>query len=301
MSNKLRSVIDNILVMLFGRNQARGFLKRTRIVANTYVGLGIRPSTKFPPAAHVMWHDRVEENNVFDALTFGQKTDENSCLIELTETGKLALLESSILPDYRQLRFLDDRSGIATLIISIQAIGYVISIFYRVSLHLAVSPIEAIGFAYSVVVIVHSIVHNVAMLCQNSLVIYLNPTQEQELLEKCESNRWSEVDDVNCGRAETVGVFVVGSMVMIFTVLVAWPLFRISVMQFTGLEPFLFYIIMQFLFFRKFLKTRSLFELVAISSFVSILTSLWQTIIFWKIYKFDSCTPSLIHIFPFLG
>jgi len=116
--------------MLFGNNQPRGFLKRTRIVANTYVGLGIRRSTKLLPAAHVMWNEPVKENNVFDALTLGQKTDENSCLIELTEEGKLALLESTVLPNYKQLQFLDGRSGIATFTIAVQAIGYVISIVY---------------------------------------------------------------------------------------------------------------------------------------------------------------------------
>lgn len=88
------------------------------------------------------------------------------------------------------------------------------------------SPIEAIGFAYSILVIVHSVVYSVAVLCQNPLIIYLNPTQEQELLDKCKSTRWSEVDKVNCDRAEIVGVVVVGSMVVAFTILVKWHVFR---------------------------------------------------------------------------
>jgi hypothetical protein len=33
----------------------------------------------------------------------------------LNEAGKLALLESDILPNYKQLKFLDGRVGIATL------------------------------------------------------------------------------------------------------------------------------------------------------------------------------------------
>jgi hypothetical protein len=69
----------------------------------------------------------VKEDNMADALTLGHKTAENSCLMEFNESGKLALLGSSILPNYKQLQFLDGRSGIATLIIGVQAIGYVTS------------------------------------------------------------------------------------------------------------------------------------------------------------------------------
>jgi hypothetical protein len=48
MSNKLRRVIDDILVILYGINQPRGFLKSTRIVANTYIVLGMSDSTMLP-------------------------------------------------------------------------------------------------------------------------------------------------------------------------------------------------------------------------------------------------------------
>jgi hypothetical protein len=191
MSNKLRRVIDHILAIPFGSKQQRAFLKRTRIVANTYIVLGMSDSTtSFTrlPFTHIDTDgSRVKEDKMADALTLGHKTAENSCLMELNLAGKLALLESSILPNYKQLRFLDGRSGIATLIIAVQAMGYVTSIVYRAIHHFPVSPIEAIGFAFSLVVIVHSVVHSVGVICQNPLVIYLNPTQEQEMLDKCES------------------------------------------------------------------------------------------------------------------
>jgi hypothetical protein len=122
-----------------------------------------------------------------DALTLGHKIVENSCLMELKVAGKLALLESSILPDYEQLRFLDGRSGIATLIICVQAIGYVTSIVYKAIHHLPVSPIEAIGFSFSMFVIVHSLVHSLGAPSQCPLVIYLNLIQEQEMIDKCKS------------------------------------------------------------------------------------------------------------------
>jgi hypothetical protein len=210
LSNKIGWVIYDILVILFGPpyrflgeslfhkwkiqsiNQRQAFLKRTRIVANTYIVLGMSDSTTLP-STHLFYPhgSPVEEDIVADALTLGHKTVENSCLRELNDAGKLALLENSIFPNYKQLWFLDGRSGIATLILAVQAIGYVTSIVYRAiyrAIHqLPVSPIEAIGFAYSLLVIVHSVVHSVAVICQNPLVIYLNPSQQQEMFDKCQS------------------------------------------------------------------------------------------------------------------
>ncbi|CAM6053704.1 unnamed protein product [Sphagnum tenellum] len=184
MSNKLRRVIDDILVILFGINQPPGFLKSTRIVASTYIVLGISDSTTLP-STHIYTDDSpVKEDNMADAVTLGHKTAENSCLMLLNDAGKLALLESSILPNHKQLRFVEGRSGIATLILAVQAIGYVTSIVYRAIHHLPVSPIEAIGFAFSMLVIVHSVVHSVGVICQNLLVIYLNPAQQQEMFYK---------------------------------------------------------------------------------------------------------------------
>ncbi len=190
------------------------------------------------------------------ALTLGHKTAQNSCLMELNQAGKLALLESSILPNYKQLGFLDGRSGIATLIIGVQAIGYVTSIVYRAIHHLPVSPIEAIGFAFSMLVIVHSLVHSVGVICQNPLVIYLNPTQEQEMLDKSESTRWSNVDVVICENAVMVGMVVVGCVVVAFTILVEWHVLRISSLDAIGLMLFLFSLITQLFLNIMFMKYR---------------------------------------------
>jgi hypothetical protein len=253
MSNKLRRIIDDILVILFGINRPRAFLKSTRIVANTYVVLGMSDSTKLPPThAHTV-NSIVKEDNMAYALTLGHKTAENSCLMELSRAGKLALLESSILPNYRQLWFLDGRSDIATLIIAVQAIGYVTSIVYRAVQHMPVSPL---GFAFSMLVIVHSLVHSVGVICQNPLVIYLNPTQEQEMLDKSESTRWSNVDVVICENAVMVGMVVVGCVVVAFTILVEWHVLRISSLDAIGLMLFLFSLITQLFLNIMFMKYR---------------------------------------------
>jgi len=317
MSTKLRRVIGDILAIFFGINQPRAFLESTRIVATTYVVLGMSDSTKLPHTHVHTDHSPVKEDNMAYALTLGHKTAQNSCLMELNQAGKLALLESSILPNYKQLGFLDGRSGIATLIIGVQAIGYVTSIVYRAIHHLPVSPIEAIGFAFSMLVIVHSLVHSVGVICQNSLVIYLNPTQEQEMLDKSESTRWLNVDDLICENAAIdlicenaaiVGMVVVGSVVVAFTILVQWHVLRISWLDAIGPILFLLSLITQLfakILFSKYSDLSTwkilLFFGSRMISFGGIVVSIVATIGNWKTNKFDSRTPSLIHNLPFLG
>jgi hypothetical protein len=312
MSNKLRRVIDDILVILYGIKQPRGFLKSTRIVANTYIVLGMSDSTMLPSTHIQTENSPVKEDRMADALTLGHKTAENSRLMKLKLAGKLALFESSILPNYKQLRFLDGRSGIATLILAVQAIGYVTSVFYRAIHDFPVSPIEAIGFALSLLVIVHSLVHSVGVICQNPLVIYLNATQEQEMLEKCKSTRWSDVDYVNRKNAGThagtLGTVVVGSVVVAFTILVEWHVLRISWLDAIGPILFLLSLITHsfaIITTRKLLdqpawKTLLMFGCV-LTSFSGIVVSIVATILNWQTHKFDSRTPSVIHNLPFLG
>jgi hypothetical protein len=308
MSNKLRRVIDDILVILFGINQPPGFLKRTRIVANTYIVLGMSDSRTLP-STHIDPDDSpVKEDNMADALTLGHRTAENSRLMLLNEAGKLALLESSILPNYKQLRFVDGRSGIATLILAVQALGYVTSIVYRAIHNLPVSPIEAIGFALSLLVILHSVVHSVGVICQNPLAIYLNPTQEQEMLEKCKSTRWSEMDYVNRKNAGTLGTVVVGSVVVALTILVEWHVLRISWLDAIG--PILFSLSLitnsfEIIISEKYsIPSAWVFWLsigYVMISFGRIVVSIVATVLNWQTDKFDSRTPFVIHNLPFLG
>jgi len=309
MSNKLRRVINDILVILFGINQPRGFLKRTRIIANTFIVLGMSDLTMLPCTHIVLEHSPVKEENMADALTLGHKTAEISYLMELNDAGKLALLESSILPNYKQLRFLDGRSGIATVIIAVQAVGYVTSTVYRAIHHLPVSPIEAIGFAFSMLVIFHSLVYSVGVICQNPLVIYLNLAQEQEMLDKCQSTLWSNEDSRKCLNAAMVGTVVVVSVVVAFTILVEWHelrgldaigpiLFLLSFI--TQLFPII-YIgrnsdISDISRWGVWLLTWSL-NISVFGIVVSILVTIWS----WQTNKFDIRTPSVIHNLPFLG
>jgi hypothetical protein len=306
MSNKLRRVIDDILI-LFGINHPRVFSKSTRIVANTDIVLGIRPSTTLPSTHIDATTGPVNEDNMADALTLGHKTAENSCLMVLNRAGKLALLESSsILPNYKQLRFLDGRSGIATCIIAVQAIGYVASTAYRATHNFPVSPIEAIGFPCSILVIVQSLVHSLGVICQHPLVIYLNPAQEQEMLDKCMSTRWSNRDDKVCAKWAKRGMYMVWFAVGAFL----GPVLRFRISSFNAIGPILFFlslipqVSLGIDFDRNPLpSTRGVllsFGTLMIS-LGGIVVSIVPTILNWQTNKFDSRTPSVIHILPFLG
>jgi len=308
MFNNFRRFVDDILLIMFGRKQPRGFLKNTRMASTTHIVLGISDSSTLPPT-HLKKRDcPVKEENMADALTLGQKTAENSCLMELNVLGKFALLESSILPDYKQLRFLDGRSGIATLIICVQAIGYVTSIVYRAIHHLPVSPIEAIGFSFSMLVIVHSLVHSLGAISQCPLVIYLNRTQEQEMIDKCQSIRWSTADILFCEKTTILGIVVVVSVVVAFTILVEWQVLKISLLDAIGPILFLLSLIGQSLppiIWWKGWTSQKVYGGTllgcAMISFGGIVVSIVATILNWQTNKFDIRTPSVIHNLPFLG
>ncbi|CAM6053677.1 unnamed protein product [Sphagnum tenellum] len=308
MFNKFRRYVDDIRVIMFGIKQPRGFLKNTRMAANTDIVLGTSDSSTLPPT-HLKKRDwPVKEENIADAMILGHKTGENSCLMELNPAGKLALLESSMLPDYKQLRFLDGRSGTATLIICVQAIGYVTSIVYRAIHHLPVSPIEAIGFSFSMLVIVRSLVHSLGAFSQCPLVIYLNPTQEEQMLDKCKSIRWSNADHLICENTAFLGMVVVGSVVVAFTILVEWQVLKMSLLDAIGPILFLLSLITQSLSLIIFWKgwvsesvDNLLFGGTMMIIFGGIVVSIVSTTGNCQTNKFDSRTPSVIHNLPFLG
>jgi hypothetical protein len=190
----------------------------------------------------------------------------------------------------------------------VQAVGYVTSTVYRAIHHLPVSPIEAIGFAFSMLVILHSLVHSVGVICQNHLVIYLNPAQEQEMLDKCRSTRWSNGDGEKCQNKAMVGTLVVASVVVAFAVLVEWHVLRISWLDAIG--PLLFFLSLIIQLFLLIIlakywvtSTWTLFSFVPcmMISFGGIVVSVVATILNWQTNKFDIHTPSVIHNLPFLG
>ncbi len=99
----------------------------------------------------------------------------------LNYEGMAALLRNDVLAnvDYRQLRFLGRRTLLETVIIILQAISYIIAVVYRRAKHLHVSPVEGIGFTWSLLVVVDTFVqYFLGSRSQQALLIYLTPRQE---------------------------------------------------------------------------------------------------------------------------
>ncbi len=310
MTLRFRQIVTSSINPELAANTTACFLSNTRMAANTHIVLGISDSSTLPPT-HLQRSDcPVKEENIADALTLGHKTGGNSCLMELNVAGKLALLESSILPYYKQLRFLDGRSVITIVIIGVQAFGYVTSIVYRAIHHLPVSPIEAIGFSFSMFVIVHCVAHFWGATSQCPLVVYLDRTQEQQMIDKCKFIRWSNADELICGRRRICGMVVVGIVVVVFTILVEWEVLNISLLDAIG--PILFLVSLNInQLIRSIIRSwrvsaseiqdsLNLF-FFAIISLGGIVVSIVATILNWHTNKFDSRTPSVIHNLPFIG
>jgi len=265
------------------------------------------------------------EEGMVRAFTIGQKVHQNVCILLLSEAGKEALLNSNILPDYEQLQFLEGKSSLTAIIVAMQAIGYITAAVIRVANGLVVSPIEGIGFAFSILVIFHSITHVVGRGSHQLLLIYLNPEQEEEVLRKCNSTQWSNTDIIACWRMALIGITIVGSTVVASTIAVEWQVLREGGLNAMGPVFFLLALILQVVSMILILRQASstilnfhgsywicdlcfFFGAIFGISLSSILLSLGgmvvvvvATIMHWQHNNFDIRTPSMVYNLFFLG
>ncbi len=164
--------------------------KAAKIIANCKVVLGTSegklPETHGTPIlADIPDQER--------ALVLGSRLPENSYIVQLNYKGKEALLRSGVLPGYRRLQFLQGNRSFAMVLNGMQAFGYVLAALVRVQTGLLVSPIENIGFTFSILVLMHSVSHFVAATCHRPLIVYLRPDQQQdEVFQMCESTQWTQ-------------------------------------------------------------------------------------------------------------
>jgi hypothetical protein len=128
------------------------------------------------------------------------------------------------------------------------------------------------------------------------------------MVDKSKSLRWSDVDDVICENAAILGMVVVGSVVVAFTILVEWHELRISWMDAMGPILFLLSLITQLfsiIILSKYSDSSTWKILLLFGSGMisvsGIVVSTVATIVNWQTNKFDSHTPFVIHKLPFLG
>ncbi|CAM6027234.1 unnamed protein product [Sphagnum balticum] len=164
--------------------------KAAKIIANCKVVLGTSegklPETHGTP----ILTDITDEER---ALVLGSRLPENSYMVQLNYKGKEALLRSGVLPGYRRLQLLQGNRSFAMVLNGMQAFGYVLAALVRVQTGLVVSPIETIGFTFSILVLMHSVSHFVAATCHRPLIVYLRSDQQQdEVFQMCESTQWTQ-------------------------------------------------------------------------------------------------------------
>ncbi|CAK9271106.1 unnamed protein product [Sphagnum jensenii] len=164
--------------------------KAAKIIANCKIVLGTSegklPQTHGTP----ILADMTDQES---ALVLGSRLPENSYMVQLNYKGKEALLRSGILPGYRSLQLLQGNRSFAMVLNGMQAFGYVFAALVRVQTGLLVSPIETIGFTFSILVVMHSVGHFVAARCHLPLIVYLRPDQQQdEVFQMCQSTQWTQ-------------------------------------------------------------------------------------------------------------
>ena len=83
----------------------------------------------------------------------GQEESRETRNIRLGDNGKEVLLQMDVLPPYDQLKVLQGNSGLATVISTVQSMGYIYGVVVRTIQGLPVSPIEVVALMLSILIL----------------------------------------------------------------------------------------------------------------------------------------------------
>jgi hypothetical protein len=232
----------------------------------------------------------------------------------LNYEGMAALLRNDVLAnvDYRQLRFLGRRTLLETVIIILQAISYIIAVVYRRAKHLHVSPVEGIGFTWSLLVVVDTFVqYFLGSRSQQALLIYLTPRQEDMIHDIDKNTKYG--DGIDSGPWEWILTFFVGFVVAgVATIPVLPVLAKKHTVYMVGHIMFFGDFVLQFIFLLMYRKKCCGSHvdpdiLLRLLVFPGIIASAGVVLIIiatkqhWHDEQFDNPTPSLGRYFPFIG
>lgn len=131
---------------------------------------------------------KLEVEDFSDALVVGHEVDRKETTIELTALGKEMLMRAGVLPPVERLKILQGNSGLAVAVSAAQGVGYIYGILVRVVQGRHVSPIEAIGFYLSIIILIKAMFHYFASSCHRPLLLFLDDKQEIELINKCRAH-----------------------------------------------------------------------------------------------------------------
>jgi hypothetical protein len=235
----------------------------------------------------------------------------------LSYEGMQALLCSGVLnnADHQQLKFLGSETDLQTVIVILQAMSYITALVYRRIKQLKVSPIEGIGFAGSLLFLVHVFVqYGFGSESKKALLIYLTPRQEatiQDFWNRNKQSQWAGGSDPDC-RA-LILTSVVGLVVMVVATWLLYPVLAtknkvdmLGHILFFG--DFVLQVIFFFVYFRQVFVTRlhptilvTPLLITAIMALAGVALAIYATIRHWHDEKFAIPTPLLGRYVPFIG
>lgn len=248
-------------------------------------------------------------NDLSDALRIGTQTQVENFL-QLTEAGKVILIQANVLRPVEQLAILQGHSGLATTAFAAQAVGLMYGVIVRLAQDLHVSPIEAIAFVRNTEVLLVGVSHFFSSTCHRPLFLFLDAEKWTSSLLDLEGTPQSSESISNILLALVGGnVFLVGGVVMYFIIQSAksFPFTLTKTMMTIGVGVILFIVVMGLMGSGKFQKLApkqaSLFVLpVPVLNAVGYIYALVVTVKYWDSEGFNTLSSSyLSKCLPYIG
>jgi hypothetical protein len=148
--------------------------------------------------------------------------------VQLGMKGIVVLLHmKNVLPPYDQLRVLQGKSGLLTIISAVQSVGYIYGVVVRSVQGLPVSPIEVVALTLSIQILIKALLHNIASLCYRPLHVYLTHIQAQTFVDQYENyTAHEDSESVAVGLCSVVAIVVLISGVAIYYIIHMWQTTR---------------------------------------------------------------------------
>jgi len=265
---------------------------------------------------------RSDTPSLSGAVVIGRGPEEarETTDVRLGEKGKEVLLQmKNVLPPYDQLRVLQGKSGLLTIISAVQSVGYIYGVVVRSVQGLPVSPIEVVALTLSIQILIKALLHNIVSLCQRPLHVYLTHIQAQAFADQCENYiAHEDFESLAMGRSSVgarvylvsaVAIVVLISRVAIYYIIHMWQTTRrimVVPIMLTLVGLYLQLISLCLIFFKKIegekVDIGVCVVIGALLNATSYIFALVVTIKYWKVDSLNANTSSMLaQIFPYIG
>ena len=220
--------------------------------------------------------------------------------IPLSYHGKEVLLQMGILPPYNQLKVVQGNSGLATLISSVQSMGYICGVVVRTIQGLPVCPIEVVALMLSILNLMKALLHNIVSTCHRPLHVYLTDAQAQTFVDTCKEYTRHEVPI-----SHTVGSWVIIGL-LISSAVMYYIIYMSQTTRIIMVVPIMLSLVGMYLKLWVGVwywnKGPYIVVMAAILNATSYILALVVTIIYWKVDRLNAKTSSMLaQIFPYIG